>query len=1494
MISKALLRLHQFASVVAFCWLILAFDGDAFGQMQDRHFQGLPESAALSQSTVSAIINDRHGFIWIATQAGLHRFDGRNTLLFQHEPSNPASIPSNFVSALAEDHSGQIWIGTSDSYLAILRPATNTITVLPPHSFEARNRVQTMTATLSGEVFVASAFGIERFPPGSLQPIEVMRFPSAANTPRVGNLLESDGIVYAATPVGAYRFVPPSYTPELIVEGAVWSLVAHHGMLWLGRADGVFQFDGKALRKTWPLSGALPADHLLLDRNYQLWIGSRGHGLSRVLARDDSSTLFKVQPMVRGALPDDYITALHVDHTGLLWVGTGSAGVVHTPTEGHRAKLLRDSSAPVIRGNNVRALAEDAQHRLWVGTEADGLKIYDFATDRFADHTDALRQALGLASRAPLRVLAVVFDGEHQAWVGTGFGLLRQDRQGRWKRIPLKTPEGGTGETVARTLTLDEAGKLWIGTSSDGVYELDRQSLSSKQHTHLSSGVDGLPEGLILCAFRDSSNRLWFGTQRGLGMHEPTLGHWHQFRFEKDNPKSLPSDTVRSIYQDEKLGFWVGTHSGAARIVGSGHDVSFERLDLRPALPSLTVYSVRTLGDRIWFSTNSGLAEFNPNGGLVQRLDLADGLQGLEFNGDVAIKLRNGSLVFGGANGINLLEPEVRLGERRKPSVIVLDLIHGAQREVFAPESLTVPWAERNLSITLGASDYRNPRSNIISWRLHGVDPEVRRAEGFGNANYSTLIPGRYVLEAAASNDFGQSFGPILRYEIAVNAPWWLKRPMLFTYAAVVVLLVTGVSYLAQSRIQADKVHLRETKEREQQLRVSLWGSGDDLWDWHVKTGKLYRRGTENVVGVDQDGSVSEADWLRNALHPDDQPLVRQRIADVLAGVSQEFVSEHRMRGASDWIWVLSRGKVVEWDSEGRPARLAGTARNVTAQRAAQADQRISAEVIRSMSEAVLVLDPSFRVLSTNPAFAQITGFEIADVLGRSLEALESPRHSVEEYRAVARKLHREGRWRGELWLRRKNGADLFVAVDAVRVERPQEGAMYVVVLNDITERKRAELELNYLANFDALTGLPNRAQFQSKLSTMVRRASKRSRSAALLFVDLDRFKQINDTMGHSAGDDLLKAASQRLVALASSKVFVARLGGDEFTLMISELENEADATTLASRIVEAFREAFNLGGNEVVVSPSIGIAFFPQHGEDAQTLLKHADVAMYSAKEAGRNTYRQYDDSIAHLTRQRAILETGLRRALERREFQLVYQPIVALESNRITSAEALLRWRHPELGTIAPDVFVPILEESGMVVQVGSWVLAEAISQLAAWRSAGLKHFRVAINVSMLQLLRGEIEEEVSRNLKAFALPGDAIEIELTESMVMANPEHSIRVLDALAQLGVGIVVDDFGTGYSSLAYLKKLPIGKLKIDKSFIRDLAQDGDGSTIVNIVIALAHVLGLKAVGEGVENQAQLDFLQSNGCDEVQGYLLAKPLTPDELASWARAQMQLAS
>jgi diguanylate cyclase (GGDEF)-like protein/PAS domain S-box-containing protein len=610
----------------------------------------------------------------------------------------------------------------------------------------------------------------------------------------------------------------------------------------------------------------------------------------------------------------------------------------------------------------------------------------------------------------------------------------------------------------------------------------------------------------------------------------------------------------------------------------------------------------------------------------------------------------------------------------------------------------------------------------------------------------------------------------------------------------------------------------------------------------------------------------------------------RQRMQDAI-GAAQPFHGEilnYRKDGTPFWN-ALSFTPV--FDKQGALAQFVGVQRDVTVRRETEAQLLLAAKLFEQGNEGVIITDPQRNIIKVNPAFTRISGFSEAEALGRNPRMLSSGRHDRAFHQAMWAAVDSASHWQGEIWNRRKDGSlypqwlSLSRLVDAAGTT-----THYIASFSDITLRKQAEESIRRLAYFDALTGLPNRALLGDRAAQALQLAQRQGEPMALMFLDLDHFKNVNDSLGHRVGDCLLVALAARFKAVLREQDTLARMGGDEFVLLLPNTD-ASGAAHVAGKLLQAATLPYHIEQHELTITPSIGIALYPPDGDDFDTLARCADAAMYSAKQDGRNTFHFHTAEIHAISVRALRLENGLRRALERGQMQLHYQPQRSLGDGRIVGAEALLRWQHPEFGWVSPAEFIPVAETSGLIASIGEWVLRTAMRQMRAWLDGGMAPLVMAVNLSAVQFRQPNLPELVQGILEDAGVAPACLELELTESVASENPVNAIGLMNRLHALGVRMSIDDFGTGYSSLNYLKRFKVYKLKIDQSFVSQLSDNLEDQAIVTAIISLARSLGMQTIAEGVETEAQMDFLRGKGCDEMQGYLLSRPLPAGSFRSF---------
>ncbi len=690
-------------------------------------------------------------------------------------------------------------------------------------------------------------------------------------------------------------------------------------------------------------------------------------------------------------------------------------------------------------------------------------------------------------------------------------------------------------------------------------------------------------------------------------------------------------------------------------------------------------------------------------------------------------------------------------------------------------------------------------------------------------------------------------------------------RQCLEAAAAALALLIERHQLI--ERLQAKRAYLEQTQ------RIAQIG----FWDWQITKGVLiWSAGVFRIFGLMPEQEATTYENFLSFVHPDDRQPVQEAVQGALAGAGKYAINHRIIRRDGSHRDVHEEGD-VEFDDAGKPVRMFGTVQDITLFKRSEEQLALAAQIFDSSVEGITVTDENGTILMVNKAFTHITGYQPEEVVGKKPSLLKSDRHDASFYQAMWATLFANGRWEGEIWNRKKNGEVYpeWLSITAIRDEHGRV-SRHVAVFHDMSEVRGYEERLHFQAYHDALTTLPNRLLFLDRLQVAIAHAHRNQQHLAVLVLDLDNFKHINDSFGHTVGDSLLQQVANRLKEALGNDHTVARLGGDDFAILAERLSDEHGALQTARQLIDLFALPFDLKIYEPVITISIGITYYPADGEEPEVLLKNAELAMYRAKDEGKNKYQLFTKVLDAKVIHRLSLENRLRKAVERQEFLVYYQPRVAMASDRIVGMEALIRWQNAEGDLIPPLDFIPLAEETGLIIPIGLQVLHQACRTMREWLTThpGL---RLSVNLSPRQFRQEDLLPAIKRLLDETALPPANLELEITEGAIMHNEEQALAQLFELRELGVQLALDDFGTGYSSLHYLRRLPINTIKIDRSFIKGLPDDSDSVAITTSIIALAEAMGLTVVAEGIEEQPQLDFLRQHQCAEIQGYIFSPPV-----------------
>lgn len=821
-------------------------------------------------------------------------------------------------------------------------------------------------------------------------------------------------------------------------------------------------------------------------------------------------------------------------------------------------------------------------------------------------------------------------------------------------------------------------------------------------------------------------------------------------------------------------------------------------------------------------------------------------------------------------------QPQATIAQRRAS---LIGWVHAIFRMNDVIASL---YGESTRAIAFGLYDGVEVKPEALLYQSGTLPAQSHPAQLSAN-EYLVVGNHNWTLSIHTTDGFSAQFGRNAEGLIAV------------TGIAMSVTLALLAWLMISSRVRAIRLAKKMTADlraSEEQFRAIA----DCTVNWEVWWGLDGRPRWINHAVLDYTGySVEEClqmkDFIGNIVHPDDERRIRAELARCMDGQKREDVEFRCVRKDGSVFWLaLSSAPIT--DSHGAFTGFRTSSRDITDRKQIEAELRISAVAFDSR-EGMLITDANSKILRVNKAFTEITGYTAEEIVGKHPNLLRSDRHGPAFFQEMRESIRRYGKWQGEIWDRRKNGEVYpeWLTISAVK-NKDNQVTHYVSTHHDISDRKLAEERIRELAFFDALTRLPNRTLLLDRLKQAIALSLRTKTCAALLFIDLDHFKTLNDTVGHEKGDTLLKQVAQRLVANVRENDTVARVGGDEFVVVLEGLnEHQQEAATqtraIGEKILSALGATYQLDEVEYRTTASIGATVFLGRAASVDELMKQADLAMYKAKETGRNALRFFDPAMQTAVLERAALEAGLRKAIEGNQLLLHYQPQI-VEGGRVTGAEVLVRWQHPQRGMVPPGDFIPLAEETGLILSLGNWVLETACRQLAQWASQpSSEHLSIAVNVSAPQLREPDFVQTVLDVIDRTGANPRRLKLELTESLLVENVEDIIQKMFALKAYGVEFSLDDFGTGYSSLSYLKRLPLNQLKIDQSFVRDVLVDPNDASIAKTIVNLAQSLGLGVIAEGVETDAQRSFLADAGCHAYQGYFFCRPVSIEAFEKFAQ-------
>ena len=1471
----------------------------------------LTPDQGLSQGSVRDLLLDKDGFLWLATDGGINRYDSTSLNHINAEGYQLRELP---FSKLLQDSSGRLWAASAHAGIYLFNPATAVFELFMPMPVPANNEQAGAHSIISlleydkDTLLFLMDNALYRLPLSTAAPEQLFSLSEqGVKNGWLRTAIVADGNVFIGGFNGLYFLEYASKKPTLLPhltpamtatentnhadQKHVKYLEVKYGRIWIGTVEGLYSIAIADIQQYLQhQSRYTPQQHVprhniwqLLWQNEQALLATE-QGLYLFNPADNSISQ-QLQLTQSGlGLFDDNILDIVADNYGGYWLASRNDGAYYWhPRSSAFSNITRQAdSNNSLSSEKVYTLALAGDSTLWVGT-SNGLNRVDLTSGEITPYlVNNDTKAIWHSGT----ILNIFPDETDLLWLQTSAGLRLFDAAQNELRLPP-----GNNDTDKRLLA--SAVSFAYRFNKQFYFSIDK---AFYRYQPDNGELEPLPEldrvfsNLIFGGFIGETaqpDQLLISAADQLWVYDTARRQIHLiYQYPKYQPELNRQADAMVIDNNGIL--WVGF---------AGHGLmGFDQqtLQLKHTVTTAdNAYALQRDNEGyIWFSSHNGLFRFDPASLQAEHFTKADGLPTHEYNGAASVKLPEGKLAFGSMRGVTVVDTATLATENRKPTAVITGIstqtgkqlqLHGNLNE----HHVDLSYQDLGIELNFSSMNFRDAHKMQYRFWLEGTQELRYPVQHSSKVVFPQLSRGNYIFYVVAlSPTNGQESEPA-RIFLHVSANPWFSAWAILAY--LLLLLTAGGYLLALRRKQHRLISQAHRKVRlsEQRLKQALASVDSGAWEWQADTNLFYASRVQQMLGYPENMNPMTLSQHEALIHPDDKVNYTAQWQRFIQQPEQSFDCTYRMQHRDGhWLWFRDIGKVTEQDEDSAVRRVLGTFSNITETRASQEKARLFGEAFQQTRDWVVILDQQQRVIAANQSFATAFG---------SLEQyIDQPRtHHLgislvrrRFYTKLLRSMQSGQHWQGEELVITPDGRERPTLINISAIGEQQQ-TFFVLVFTDITAQKMAEDELRYLANYDALTGLPNRALLMDRIYHGIDQARRDRRSLALCFIDLDKFKQINDSLGHDIGDLLLKEVAKRLTSTLRDSDTVARLGGDEFVILLEGYKNDDNISHVARKMLTVVSEPMQLGTHIVGVSPSIGIAVYPEDAVNATELLKHADVAMYHAKEAGRNNFQFFTAEMNEKAHMRLARETRLRNALHNNEFINFYQPIINSQTNRIVGAEVLLRWQSNQ-GLISPAEFIPLSEELRLIIKMTQQLLERALADLKKWHDSGYQLY-LSVNLSTQHLEQPSLAEHTRSLLQKYDLPACCLRFEVTESALMRDHRSAIDTMLALSELGIQLALDDFGTGYSSLKYLKELPIDGIKIDRSFVQDIGIDSSDETIIEAMLSMANSLGMYCVAEGVETEQQLAFFSRRQCYLIQGYLFAKPMPEQDMFAFLQQE-----
>ncbi|KAA1150306.1 EAL domain-containing protein [Pseudoalteromonas fuliginea] len=1458
----------------------------------------LSPNEGLSQSYVNTMLIDNSGYLWLSTEAGLNRYDG-----YQVIPINGPNgeLEEAIIDRIYQDPQGHIWIASLLAGLFRYDPATNSYKQFleKPTSEEQiiNESAFSMLAIDEKTLWIGRGRDFAKLDIESGVVTSIFELSHEYKNTLVRDLFHYNGYIFIGTSHGAYVFdiateqIRPLQhlkgEPEHIYQNNVKAFALDESnQLLVGAVKGLYQVDISNLSKMFERPD-LPFKNKALLADLNIWQIVNAHGkvdlaTDKGLFKFDltSGELIKNTRITQSkyTLADTSIIDMVKDKSGGTWVATKTDGAFYLSNDNYNFSNVDGSllGGDGLSHHSVWGITE-YNDKLWLATH-NGITEVDLKANTGKVYLKDYKVDLLTTEFTVYEIMPY----KNKLWLYSNRGLFVFDPITHDVSKPITKNPANQDKIKGwvHGVTLMPNGDLYYVHSDHGVfiYNIDTQ-IVTRLGGEFAQFQPFLAHGFLPPLSSKPDSPLFFNAGILYQVNPENFALKMIYKVPKQHENVAIS--VLSYVIDNNNILWISlSNFGLIGLDALTYQL-VHTIDLEKNKLGTLLYDMVLDDDgMIWMSSHKGIWRLNPKTLHFQQFTVSEGLLSAEFNSNAMARLKDGRIAYGGLKGLTYFQPM-----ENKNTQVLIDHVNITRVNLMSRDlsfDLKQPLNEVilnhddiGLEVAFSAMAFSNQERIIYEYQLGNGQKTYTRNNN--RVLFPKLNPGNYQLKVWAKDPLTGKYTAPATLKIRVKYPLWRAPYFMVLYA---MLLVAFVTMWVMRRNKIQRILLaanKESKESEARLKIALEGSESGVWDWQSSNPSIYQPRLKNELGYDNE-TVSLDDYLAK-IHPQDKQLFRLEWLEFLSTDKGYFNCTYRLRHAKGyWRWYKDFGKVVEWD-EKNPQKVAGTYTNMTREMVFEEHALLFTAAFEQTRDWVLILDKNFNIRASNKSLQTAFNFSAESLSSRSLN-LGISRSNRFGYLRIIQKLLVGEHFTCEDTVVLANGESHYVLVKISAVaDNEQRLNSYVVILTDISAQKSAENELHLLANYDVLTGLPNRTLFNDRVGHALEQAKKHSCKVALLYINIKRFKYFNDSLGHEAGDELIKKVAERLKCALRPSDSVARFSGDEFVALVEDVHKIEEVLLICVKLMDCVNQNISVSGQVVNINLSIGVAISPDDAKESATLLKAANIALYHAKDSLESSYQFYKQEMNQHVQKTLHLESQLTKAYQEHEFCNYYQPIVNAKTYITEGFEVLLRW--PENNLIQTQEFSLAAEGIGLITKIMLQTLARALEDLKEWRKVSPKLY-LSINLSALDFEFIELVPEIRKALSNANIPSDAIVFEITESILMRDSKQALHSMEMLKSLGCKLYMDDFGTGYASLTYLKRFPIDVLKIDKSFVQDIGIDSDDEAIIQSILALAHSLGKECVAEGVESSHQLAFLKERGCRHFQGYLFSKPVPNNEV------------